>query len=354
VKPKLDRFFGKGKPMKYRLLTAALALALPATASAQTILYSDNFDSGTSGSNWATNVSPTTAASGADATFNFDYSTVGIPSAPNSVGGTTTGLRLRVNRPGTATFSGISVSPLGQSFTGDYTLRFDAWQNFNGPLPAGGSGSTQVTGGGIGANTNVAQFPGNTINGVYAAATGDGGSGQDYRMYVGPGTPVGAPLADTSGAYAAGNTAGSSNNSNAYYGPTGPGHFGGVSATAAQLALFPQQTGATANGALGMEWHTWTISKVGNTVTWSIRNRDGVDVLIATADVSGQPFGADNNIFLGQFDVNATSSADPNADSLLFGLIDNVVVTPVPEPGTLALAGLALPVLYRLRRRRKV
>jgi hypothetical protein len=90
-------------------------------------------------------------------------------------------------------------------------------------------------------------------------------------------------------------------------------------------------------------------------VTWSIRNRNGVDVLIGTADVSAQPFGADNNMFLGQFDINATSSTDVNANNLLFGLFDNVEVTiaAVPEPGTLALAGLAVPALYRLRRRRK-
>jgi hypothetical protein len=251
---------------------------------------------------------------------------------------------MRVNRPGTGVFSGISASPLGQSFTGDFIVRFDAWQNFNGPFPGGGSGSTQATGGGIGARTTFAQFPGGSVDGVYFAATGDGGSGNDYRAYVSPG----AVLGDTSGVYAAGVTAGASNNSNAYYNTN---LFGNVAAPAAQLSLFPQQTGNTAAGTAGMEWHTWTIDKSGNTVRWYLRNRVGTDVLMATVDVTLEPFAGDN-IFLGLFDINATSSTDPNADSLLFAVFDNVQVTAVPEPGSMVLAGCGVLAFVRYRRRK--
>src|SRR4051812_31990408 len=49
------------------------------------------------------------------ANFNYNYSVMGIPSAPHSVGGTTIGLKLQANVSGTGPASGvlpgISVSP---------------------------------------------------------------------------------------------------------------------------------------------------------------------------------------------------------------------------------------------------
>lgn len=324
------------------MLAAFVLVAATPTVSAQ-IVYTDNFDAGTSGGFWTTSISPMTAVGGADANFAFDYSTVGIPSAPNSMGGTTIGTRLRINQAPTGIFSGISVSPNGQSFTGDYTLRFDLWQNFNGPFPGGGSGSTQASGGGIGALTGTAQFPSTAINGLYVAATGDGGSANDYRAYVN----TGSPLADTSGVYAAGNTLGVTNSSNAYYSTN---NFGSLAAPAAQQALFAQQSGSTAAGTAGMAWRTWTIAKSGNIVTWSMTNNSGADILMATVDVTLEAFAGDN-IFLGLFDINATSSTDPNAPSLLFALFDNVQVTAVPEPGSLALVGIAGGILAVRRRR---
>ncbi len=331
--------------MRNRFFAAALALGCVSTAQAQVVVYSDNFDAGTSASTWTTSVS-TGAPAINTANMAFDYSTVGIPAAPNSTGGSTIGAQLRANQPSGATFSGLSIAPNGQSFTGDYTLRFDAWQNFNGGFPGGGSGSTQATGGGIGANTNTAQFIGTAIEGVYFAGTGDGGSGLDYRAY----TNTGASLAPSTGVYAAGTQSTAQNNTDAFYSTN---MFGSVDAPAAQLLLFPQQTGTTAPGTLGMLWRTWTIEKVGDIVTWSVTNNVGTNVLLATVDTSiaGNELTGDN-IFLGHFDINATSSGDVNADSLLFGLFDNVVVTaPVPEPGLL-LGALALPA-YLLRRRCK-
>jgi hypothetical protein len=297
-------------------------LAAVTPAPAQTVLFSDNFDTDTTAA-WSVNASN----AGNVATFFFDYSTVGIPAAPGS-GGTTRGLKLEANIPGTGVFSGLSVSPLGQSFAGDYTLRFHAWQNFNGPPPAGGNGSTQMTGGGIGTDGTTAQFPGTSVQGVLFSASGEGGTATDYRAY----TNSGAPLAPASGAYAAGTAADAQNNSNPYY-----AGFGGVSAPAAQVALFPQQAGTTAAGTLGLAWHQWEVTKTGNTVTWRV---DGT--LLATVDVTNEPFGG-SNVFLAQFDINATSSTDANARSLLAGVIDNVeVLTPVPEPGSVLLAAGAV------------
>lgn len=324
---------------KLALITAALAAA-PVVCPAA-VLFSESFDDAEAADRWRTNV---VTASGNSAEYTFDYSTLGIPSAPNSVGNSTQGLRLRANRPGTGVFTGLSASPLDQQFTGNFTLRADVWQNFNGPFPAGGSGSTQMTWAGIGTNGTTAQFPGASVQGVGFAASGDGGTTQDYRAY----TNTGAPLSPTTGAYSAGTRPGtptgtpdSRNNTDAYYSV-----FGSEEATEDQLELFPQQTGATAPGTQGLAWHLWEIIKNENIVTWTI---DGV--LIATVDVTNEAFGGDN-FFLGHFDINTTSSTDPNADELLFGLFDNVVVTDVvPEPSALSL--VALGGLAVLRRRRR-
>jgi hypothetical protein len=81
-------------------------------------------------------------------------------------------------------------------------------------------------------------------------------------------------------------------------------------------------------------------------VSWSI---DGLP--IANIDVTGQTFPG-TNFFLGQFDFFA-SSVDPTLRQFLFSVFDNVSVTPVPEPSSFALVGLAVPVWLRLRRRRK-
>ena len=329
-------------------LVAAVLAAAPAGRAA--VIYTEDFETDAS-SRW-TFLSETPGDTGPadnfgnEASFFFDYATIGIPAAPRSAGGipTTHGLKMEADVPGTARFTGMSASPIGQAFTGDYTVRADVWQNFNGPLPAGGNGSTQATWAGIGTAGTTAQFPGTGVGGVGFAATGDGGAAQDYRAY----TNVGAPLSPTTGAYAAGTQPGtptgtpdSRNNTDAYYVNNG---FGSETAPAAQLALFPQQTGATAPGTQGMAWHLWEITKIGNTVTWTI---DGVT--IATVDVTNEPF-AGENIFFGQFDVNALSSTDPNVRSLLFGLVDNVEVIQVPEPGALSLIGLAGAAMLRRRR----
>lgn len=238
------------------LCLAVFTLVFSAGARAQ-ILFTQNFDTDPT-SDWTFNSSivgdTANDGTGGEANFFFDYSTVGIPAAPNSVGGTTRGLKMEANVPGTGIFSGLSVSPNGGSFTGDYLLRFDAWQNFNGPFPAGGSGSTQVTDAGIGTSGTTAQFPGGSLQSVMFGATGDGASANDYRAYTAPG----AIVAETSGAYAAGSAAGVTNASDPYY-----SSFGGKQAPAAQLALFPQQTGSTGAGAQAMAWRAWEISKIG-------------------------------------------------------------------------------------------
>lgn len=312
---------------------AALALlALTASTPAQT-LFSNGLDSS---AGWTIN------ASGANdvALFGFDYSTVGVPPSPNG-GGSTIGLKLQANLAG-GVQSGVSVSPTGQAFTGDYQLRFDLWQNYNGPVNGGGSGSTQLSGGGIGTAGTVSQRDtgATTPNGqdsVFFMATGDGGATVDYRIY-----PKGVYAGVASGFYAAGTGADVRNDLDPYY-----ASFGAVGAPAAQTTLFPNQTGTSRVGSMAFEWHDVVITKVGNTVTWDI---DGVR--LGTVDTTGIVFGGDN-ILLNHSDINAGSSADANSPAMAFGLFDNVRVTVVPEPSTFSLMAVAGAFLVSRSRRQK-
>lgn len=278
-------------------------------------LYSENFDVDHT-ANWVVNSAHGTPATNSAEIF-FDYSTVGIPSAPGS-GGTTRGMRLMANKhiPGAlpGVFSGISASPVGLALTGDYEVRFMMWHNYNGPAPGGGNGSTQVTGAGIGSAGTTPQWVGGVHDCLHFGATGDGGSGQDYRVY-----PVAALAAPASGYYAAGTVTtptDARNNSHPYYSTLG----GGVP-PAAQTTLFAQQTGTAAAGAPAFAWRTNVIKKVGNTATWSVDNK-----LIATVDISSLTFGGGNIVF-NQSDINTTTSSEVNSTNLLFGLVDNITVS---------------------------
>jgi hypothetical protein len=326
-----------------RIHAASIAAAVSLSAGGQTsswaaIVFEDNFDSGLSSLNWGTN----TSSFDAFADYAYDYSFIGVPSAPNS-NGTTIGMRFVVNQTA-GVFQGISASPFNQTFTGDFTIRFDLWINFIGPFPAGGNGSTQMASFGWGTSGTTVQWAGEKHSVMFAGSS-DGGTAQDYRAYLRELAPaVGAPILPSSGVYAAGTSdppaPDSRNNTDPYYAV-----FGGVTAPAQQQALYGSQSGTTATGTLGMAWHDMLIEKSGDNVSWYVDN-----LRIATVPIAGATLGGEN-IFFGMFDINATSSSDPN-DFLNAAIFDNIRVDLVPEPSSVALCGLAMAGLVARRRRR--
>jgi hypothetical protein len=221
--------------------------------------------------------------------------------------------------------TGMSVSPTGRSFAGDYTLKFDAWANFPGPFPGGSSGTTQLSTFGIGTSGAFANYPG-AADGVWFAATHDGGSGFDYRAYSQERTVSYQVPPDPAALDGLGNPidshatyhAGSRNNTAALY----TSNYGSATAPPNQLAEYSQQTGTTQAGAFGMEWHEVEITKMGNLIDWKV---DGVSLItIDSTHFVSQPAGT--NIMFGSADINGGASTDPLRFDLLFTLIDNVRV----------------------------
>jgi hypothetical protein len=304
--------------------SAALAVLLVANTSRATTLYSNDFEVDTSAS-WTVNKGPATTDEAHD--FFFDYSTVGVPAAPSGAG--TRGLKLQANQS-SGVFGGVSVSPTGlQNNMANYKIKFDWWTNFNGPAPAGGSGSTQMSTFGTGTSGTTPQWPGGVQDSIWFGGTTDGNSASDWRAY--------SPTAATSylapsGVYAAGTgtSPDARNHLHPYY-----ASFGGVAAPAAQTLLFPQQTGLSLVGSSPFEWHQVVIEKLGANITWTV---DGL--LIATVPAGDDTVAGGNNIFFGHADTNGTSSTDPNDVNLLFTLIDNVQV--IPEPSSMAILGMSL------------
>ena len=272
----------------------------------------------------------------------FDYSTAGIPLSPGSTGNSTRALKMAANLSGNV-FGGVSISPKNFGITENFELRFDAWFNYNGPFPLGGSGSTQVGGAGYGTAGTNAQTAG-VADSVFIGGTADGNSSADYRVY----SPAHA-ISYQDGAYQIGSSGtdpfilGDPNSGYVYAADNGsrnvvPGsttgyyatNFPGQTVPNDQWVLYPQQTntagpnapGTAYNGALAFKWRDISLQKTGNTITYLV---DGI--LIATVNVQDAGTLGGTNILFNHYDINATSSADPNRTNLIFTLIDNVRVT---------------------------
>lgn len=283
---------------------------------AGTPYFTDNFDTDSSGL-WTVNSFDGLVNS--SATFAEDYSVTGyVP--PHKPGGTTKGLVFRANLVANLTRNAISASPTGLNLSGNYRLRFKAWNNYNGPFAGGGAGSTYHLTGGLGTTGDHAQFSFGSADGIWFDMNGDGESSQavgdtsayagvqvltaEYGVYSAPGTvdTVDVPRSAT----------------NPYY-----SIWGGIQAPPAQVAAYPAQAGTSDIGSMGGSWHTFVVGYETNTVYWVI---DGIP--IAAVPDSFTTLGP--NVFVGWADnFNNSATSFPNPAAMSFGIIDDLRVETV-------------------------
>ena len=319
---------------------SAVLLLVP-NFSVAAILFSDDFNSGASAASYGSiSTDPTSSFS----TFGYDYSALGIPSAPNSGDSSTRGLRLDANFSAPNAAEAITLYTL-QSYSGNYQVQFDAWLNVNGPFPDGGSGSTNYLGAGVGHDGTANNFVANTGFGGWTAVNGENGSGIDYRFYKD------ASLQGTATAqYAAGTAANARNGLNGYYDQFGNVDVSNLPVQGANNGGPAQQNGTSFKGAFGMQWHrvTLSVNSTGGTggaasMAWYIDN-----LLIGTLDAGANGAFAANGKVAFSYSDPTTNASDLPTHS--FALVDNLVI--VPEPGALVLLAMGLAGVVGVTRRR--
>jgi GH25 family lysozyme M1 (1,4-beta-N-acetylmuramidase) len=285
-----------------------------------TPVFSDNFDTN-SAANWILNQS---SAGNTRVSFAYNYAGYGIPLAPNSAVGTTNGLKMEANFANLGV-AALSLSPIGQSFGGNYRLHYDLWINANGPFPGGGTGSTQLQTAGLGTDGTRVEWNTGNSDGVFFAIDGEGqatDTSPDIRAYIG------TALQNTnSGVYVGGTNTSIRRCSDDYYSNVFPG---GQTAPASQ-----GQSGSLASGTIGFGWRDVVVNKNGSTIEWFIDGLKYCSVTNATLTSS--------NISIGYWDPFSSLSSNTN---LSFGLVDNLrVEVPAVAP---AIAVQPLPVSVKV------
>lgn len=234
-------------------------------------LFEDNFDNYAAPST-VTNVGTTngykivfrSASSLPDfkAIFGFDYSTVtyptNIPPAPHSANGTTKGLYLTVNKDATPAAAAVNLYPVGQTFAGNFALKFDVWINWR-----DFNTSTEHALFGINHSGNLTNRIGQpSSDGLFFAMAGeddsqpDSSTLRDFSVFRGGGS--GPPILMTT--------------NNTTFGPApllGP-QFENYNL--GFVALFPPKTipgfGTTPAGSAGLGWVRGEVRQVNDRITW--------------------------------------------------------------------------------------
>jgi photosystem II stability/assembly factor-like uncharacterized protein len=304
----------------YTVVLTNLAGRITSAVATLALGFADNFE-GYAVPSVVTNVGTTNgyklvfrAASGPvdfKAIFGFDYSTVtyptNIPPAPNSIGGTTKGLYLTVNKDATAAAAAVNLYPVGQFFSGNFALQFDMWINWRDI-----DTSTEHALFGINHSGNLTNRIGQSpSDGLFFAVEGEDDSLptsttlRDFSVFRGGGS--GAPILMTT--------------NNTVFGPApllspqfenyNPGF----------VALFPAKTipgfGTTPPGTAGLGWVRGEVRQVNHLITWLFN-----DTIIA--QYTNNFAYTNGNILLGYND-NFNSIGDTNN----FVVFDNIRVASV-------------------------
>lgn len=321
------------------LVLASGSMFLLSNIASAALFHDQMDDAGALGTTWGKNASSSDQTS----TFGYDYSADGIPEAPRSgVGDTATrGVKLEANNTDFSDLTGefFTLYPIGQNFTGDYLLRFDAWQNYStfDREQDGGAGTTEFLGGGIGYD-NVSADVG---AGHQIITTNEGGSGSDYRAFKG-----GYFLAN--GDMACGSRNATGCGATGPYETLFPAGSGIPPAVQGQTGV-PNENRA---GSSAFQWYTHSISVKGNIVRHQMTNQSNVTRNIAVYDTTlldpNNVVATDGNISI--FYADFFSSISPSA-GVTFGVVDNVTVV-VPEPSSAMVAMGGLGWVFARRRRR--
>lgn len=247
------------------------------------------------------------------AVFGFDYSAVvfptNIPAAPNSIGSSTKGLYLAVNKDANGQVAAVNLYPMGLKYAGNFSLKFDAWLNF-----ANLGSSTEHLMFGINHSGNITNRIGlATSDGLFFALAADGNVAattttmRDYAVYHGAGVGN-APVFMTT--------------NNTTFGPTpllGP-QFD--NSNPGFTNLFPAKTiagwGTSLAGSAGLGWVNVEVRQVNDRITWLLNET----VVAQYANTYGYTNG---NVLIGYSD-NFASIGDSNS----FAIIDNVRVAAFP------------------------
>ena len=119
-------------PVSTGVFFACMALGVASLASAQVVILEDDFEDNSAG--WTTVVGGINPVFNADHEVNhgFDYSTFGIPEAPNSDAGdaATLGVRLLTNKFSGQDDSQTGITLVDPSIAGQYTVQVDMWMNY--------------------------------------------------------------------------------------------------------------------------------------------------------------------------------------------------------------------------------
>lgn len=292
------------------LTAAATGTIIDDEEPAETILFSDDFNTDTS-ANWTVlfaSVDP--SSQDYQANFATDYSTYGIPPAPHS-NGDSTGLVLTVNKGGLVQAAGLNAYPTGKTFSGNYALRFDMYLMQN-----GSAGTTEYADFGINHSGTKTNWFRNSGTGVPTGWTYDG----LWFYAVADASDLGADLAAA--------------DFGLLTSPAVPAALGGPTQLATRLSSQFAQTFHsppwTAGGGAGSpgnsvssttpSWAQVEISQIGNIVQWRINGTVMMTYTNKTAYTNG-------NIMLGYDD--GYDSVGTGGGGLV--IYDNVRVVKLPD-----------------------
>ena len=304
----------------YFVVVTNLAGSVTSSVAGLTLGFADDFDSYASPS---IVTSPTTtngykiffgADSGATdfkAVFGFDYSTIifptNIPSAPRSVGGTTKGLFITVNKDAVGIAAGVNLYPTAVVASNNFSLKFDLWLNWTN---LGTSAEHALFGINHSGNvTNrVSQL---TSDGLFFAVDGDGNVAgttttiRDFAVFHGAGAGAIPFLMTTN---------------NTTFGPTAPLGKNFDNNDPGMQALFPAKTVSgytTPTGSPGLSWVSGEVRQVNNLITCLLNG-------VAIAQYANT-FGYTNGTVL--FGYNDTFASLGSTNN--FVIFDNIRVEPI-------------------------